>query len=135
MLLFWTIDPILGLLEIFWTEVTEASYTVKLLNGKIIHRNRVDLRPTSVQFQPISAVPISLPAVTPNAGPSTVTKPSNTDSLTVSQPPKARSPSKSCTNTVVESQPRVGRPASNVKGAVVTTRSGCIVRPPLKLNL
>ena len=114
---------------------SNRSYTVKLPNGKIIHHNRVDLQPTSVQFQPISAVPVSLPAVTPNAGPSTVTKPSNTDSLTVSQPPKAPSPSKSCTNTIVESQPRVARPASNVKGAVVTTRSGCIVQPPPKLNL
>ena len=78
MLLFWTIDPILGLLEIFWTEIT--SYTVKLPNGKIIHQNKVDLQPTSVQFQPISAIPISLPAVTPNAEPSTITKPPNTDS-------------------------------------------------------
>ena len=112
----WTVGNIL--------DRSNRSYTVKLPNGKIIHRNRVDLRPTSVQFQSISAVPISLPAVTPNAGPSTVTKPSITDSLTVSQPPKAPNPSKSCTNTVVESQPRVARPASNVKGAVVTTRSG-----------
>ena len=29
---------------------SNRSYTVKLPNGKIIHRNRVDLRPTSVQF-------------------------------------------------------------------------------------
>ena len=129
MLLFWTIDPILGLLD-----RSNRSYTVKLPNGKIIHHNRVDLQPTSVKFQPISAIPVSLPAVTPNAGPSTVTKPSNTDSLTVSQPPKAPSPSKSCTDTVVEAQPIVARPASNVKGAVVTTRSGH-VRPPPKLNL
>ena len=104
MLLFWTIDPILGLLEIFWTEI--AGYSVKLPNGKIIHHNRVDLQPTSVQFQPISAIPISLPSVTPNAEPSTITKPHKTDSLTVSQHPKAPSPSKSCANTVVESQPR-----------------------------
>ena len=115
----WTVGNIL--------DRSNRSYTVKLPNGKIIHHNRVDLQPTSVQFQPISAVPVSLPAVTPNAGPLTVTKPSNTDSLTVSQPPMAQSPSKSCTNTVVESQPRVARPASNVKGAVVTTRSGRIV--------
>ena len=125
MLLFWIIGPILGLLEIFWTEVTEV--TLKLPNGNIIHCNRVDLRPTAVQFQPISAIPVALPAVTPNAEPSTINKTPNTDSLTVSQPPKAPSPSKSCTNTVVESQPRVARPVSNVKGAVVTTRSGCVV--------
>ena len=122
----WTVGNIL--------DRSNRSYTVKLPNGKIIHRNRVDLQPTSVQFQPISAVPVSLPAVTPNAGPSTVTKPSNTDSSTVSQP-KAPSPSKSCTNTVVESQSRVARPASHVKGAVVTTRSGHIVQPPPKLSL
>ena len=122
MLLFWIIDPILGLLEIFWMEVTEV--TLKLPNGKIIHHNRVDLRPTSVQFQSISAIPVSLPAVTPNAEPSTINKPPNTDSLTVSQPPKALSPSKSCPNTVVEPQPRLAMPASKVKDAVVTTRSG-----------
>ena len=97
---------------------------VKLPNGKIIHYNRADLRPTSVQFQPISAIPVSLPAVTPNGEPSTINKPPNTDSLTVSQPPKAPSLSKSCPNTVMESQPRVARPASKVKDAVVTTRSG-----------
>ena len=112
----WTVGTIL--------ERSNRSYTVKLPNGKIIHRNRVDLRPTSVQFQPILAIPVSRPAVTPNAEPSTITKPPNTDSLTVSQPPKAPSPSKSCPNTVVESQPRVARPASKVKDAVVTTRSG-----------
>ena len=65
---------------------------MKLLNGKIIHRNRVDLRPISVQVQPISAVPVSIPPVTPNAEPTTVTKPPNTDFLTVSQPSQARAP-------------------------------------------
>ena len=88
-----------------WTvgNIRDRSYTVKLPNGKIIHHNRVDLRPTSVQFQPISAIPVSLPAVRPNAEPSTINKPPNTDSLTVSQPPKAPSLSKSCPNTVMES--------------------------------
>ena len=57
---------------------------MKLPNGKIIHHNRVDLQPTSVEFQPISATPVSLPVVTPNAEPSTITKLPNTDSLTVS---------------------------------------------------
>ena len=90
----WTVGNIL--------DRSNRSYTVKLPNGKIIHRNRIDLRPTSVQFQPISAVPVSLPAVTPNAEPSTINKLPNTDSLTVSQPPKALSPSKSCPNTVVD---------------------------------
>ena len=84
-----------------WTvgNILDRSFTVKLPNGKITHHNRVDLRPTSVQFQPISAIPVSLPAVTPNAEPSTSNKPPNTDSLTVSQPPKAPSPSKPCPNT------------------------------------
>ena len=91
----WTVGNIL--------DRCNRSYTVKLPNGKIIHRNRVDLRPTSVQFQPISAIPVSLPAVTSNAEPSTINKPPNTDSLTVFQPPKALSPSKSCPNTVMES--------------------------------
>ena len=97
---------------------------MKLPNGKIIHLNRVDLRPTSVQFQPISAIPVSIPPVTPDAEPSAVIKLPNTDFLTVSQPPNTPSPSKSCPNTVMESQPRVARPASKVKDAFVTTRSG-----------
>ena len=109
----WTVGNIL--------DRNNRSYTVNLPNGKIIHHNSVDLQPTSVQFQPISAIPVSLPAVTPNAEPSTITKPPSTDSLTVSQPPKALSPSKSCADTVVESQPRVARPVHNVKGAVVTS--------------
>ena len=83
----WTVGNIL--------ERNNESYTVKLPNGKIIHCNRVDLRPTSVQFQPMSAIPVSLPAVTPNTETPTINKPPNTDSLTVSQPPKAPSPSKS----------------------------------------
>ena len=115
----WTIGNIL--------DRSNRSYTVKLSNDKIIHYNRVDLRRTSVEFQPISATPVSLPAVTPNAEPSTINKPPNTGSLTVSQPPKAPSPSKSCPNTVMESQRRVARPASKVKDAVVTTRSGQVV--------
>ena len=123
----WTVGNIL--------DRCNRSYTVKLPNGKIIHCNRVDLRPTSVQFQPISAIPVSLPAVTPNTEPSTINKLPNTDSFTVSQPPKALGPSKSCPNTVMESQPRVVRPTSKVKDAVVTTRSGRVVRPPQKLNL
>ena len=68
----WTVENIL--------DKNNRSYTVKLPNGKIIHHNRVDLRPTSTQFQPISAIPVSLPAVTPNAEPSTINKPPNTDS-------------------------------------------------------
>ena len=123
----WTVGNIL--------DRSNRSYTVKLPNGKIIHRNRVDLRPTSVQFRPISAIPVSLPAVTPNAEPSTISKPPNTDFLTVSQRPMVLSPSKSSANTVVESQPRVARPASYVKGAAVTTRSGRVVCRPTKLNL
>ena len=67
----WTVGNILNR--------SNRSYTVKLPNGKIIHHKRVDLRPTSVQFQPISAIPVSLPAVTPNAEPSTINKPPNTD--------------------------------------------------------
>ena len=103
----WTVGNIL--------DRNNRSYTVKLPNGKIIHCNKVDFRPTSVQFQPMSTIPISLPAVTPNAETLAITKPPNTDSLTVSQHPKAPSPSKSCPNTVVESKPRVTRPARRSK--------------------
>ena len=35
-----------------WTvgHILDRSYTVKLANGRVIHHNRVDLKPTSVQF-------------------------------------------------------------------------------------
>ena len=62
----WTVGNIL--------DISSRSYPVKLPNGKIIYHNRVDLRPTSVQFQPMSARPVSLPAVTPNAEPPTINK-------------------------------------------------------------
>ena len=109
--------------------------TVELPNGKVIHRNRVDLRPTSVQFQPILTKPVSVLATVPDIIPPTNVTAPKTDCLTVSHPPKAPTPSKSYAKAVVESQPKVARPTTNVKSAVVTTRSGRVVRPPPKLNL
>ena len=52
-----------------WTvgHILDRSDTVKLLNGRVIHHNRVDLRPTSVQFQPISTKPVSVSANVPDA--------------------------------------------------------------------
>ena len=35
----------------------------------------------------------------------------------------------------MESQPKVARPTTNVKDAVITTRSGHVSHPPTKLNL
>ena len=46
----WTVGHIL--------DKSNRGYTVKLPNGKVIHCNIVDLRPTSVQFQPISTKPV-----------------------------------------------------------------------------
>ena len=63
-----------------WTvgHILDRSYTVELPNGKVIHHNRVDLRPTSVQFQPISTKPVSVSAnVQDTAPPSSVTPPSH----------------------------------------------------------
>ena len=114
---------------------SNRSYTVELPNGRIIHCNRVDLRPTSVQFQPILTKPVSVSADVPDAAsPSSITSP-ETDTLTVSHPPKAPTPSKSYAKAVMESQPKIAQPATNVKGSVVTTRLGCVVQPPPKLNL
>ena len=115
----WTVGHIL--------DRSNRSYTVKLPNGRVIHGNRVDLRPTSVQFQPISTKPVSVSANVPDAAlPSSVTPP-KTDSLTVSHSPKAPTPSKSYVKAVMESQPKVARPTTNVKDAVITTRSGRVV--------
>ena len=114
----WTVGHIL--------DRSNRSYTVKLPNGRVIHHNRVDLRPTSVQFQPISTKPVSVSANVPDAVPlSSVTLP-KTDSLIVSYLLKAPTPSKSYAKAVVESQPKVARPTTNVKDAVIT-RSGHVV--------
>ena len=123
----WTVGHIL--------DRSNRSYTVELPNDKVIHHNRVDLRPTSVQFQPISTKPVSVSANVPDAVPQSSVTPSKTDSLTVSHPPKAPTPSKSYAKAVMESQLKVARPTTNVKDAVITTRSGRVVRPPPKLNL
>ena len=92
------------------------------------------MRPPSVQFQPISTKPVSVSANVPDTAPPSSVTPPKTDSLTVSHPPKAPTPSKSYANTVMESQPKVARPTTNAKDAVLTTRSGCVVQPPTKLN-
>ena len=105
---------------------SNRSYTVKLPNGRVIHHNRVDLRPTSVQFQPILTKPVSVSVNVPDVVPLSSVTPPKTDSLTVSHPPKAPNPSKSYAKAVVESQPKVARPTTNVKDAVIT-RSGCVV--------
>ena len=123
----WTVGHIL--------DRSNRGYTVELPNGKVIHHNRVDLRPTSVQFQPTLTKPVSVSATVPDIIPPTDVTAPKTDCLTVSHPPKAPTPSKSYAKAVMESQPKVARPTTNVQSAVVTTRSGCVVRPPPKLNL
>ena len=112
-----------------WTVVhildrRNRSYTVELPNGKVINHHRVNLRPTSVQFQPISTKPVSISANVPDAVPPSSVAPPKTDSLTVSHPPKAPTPKKLYAKAVMESQPKVARPTTDVKDAVITTRSG-----------
>ena len=115
----WTIGHIL--------DRSNRSYTVELPNGKVIHHNRVDLRPTSVQFQLISTNPVSVSANVPDTAPPCSVTPPKTDSLNGSHPSKAPTLSKSYAKAFVESQPKVARPTTNVKDAVITTRSGCVV--------
>ena len=95
----------------------------------------MDLRPTCVQFQQILTKPVYVSAGVPDTVPPNIVTPPKTDSLTVSHPLKAPIPSKSYAKAVVESQPKVTRPTTNVKGDVITMRSGCVVQPPQKLNL
>ena len=57
----WTVGHIL--------DRSNRSYTVELPNCKVIHCNGVDLRPTSVQFQPISTKPVSVSANVQDAVP------------------------------------------------------------------
>ena len=105
----WTVGHVL--------DRSNRSYTVELPNVRVIHHNRVDLRPTSVQFQPISTKPVSVSANVPDTAPLSSVTPLKTDSLTVSHPPKAPTTSKSYAKAIVESQPKVARPTTNVKDA------------------
>ena len=115
----WTVGHIL--------DRSNRSYTIELANGKVIYHNRVNLRPASVQFQPISTKPVSVSANVPGAVPPSSVTPPKTDSLTVSHLPKMPTPSKSYAKAIVESQLKVARSTTNVKDAFITTRSGHVV--------
>ena len=64
----WTVGHVL--------DRTDRRYTVELPTGRVIHRNRVDLRPTSVEFQ---CIPQSNIALSDNVKRTHDPVPANTD--------------------------------------------------------
>ena len=120
----WTVGHIL--------DRTDRRYTVELPTGKVIHRNRVDLGPMSVEFQ---RVPQSNVALSDNVKRTHDPVPANMNRHTVSSSPKVPSPKPIVSKTVVE--PTVGIVKSSVTSTSnkTTTHSGRVVKPPTKLNL
>ena len=121
----WTVGQVL--------DRNERRYKVELPTGQVIHRNCVDLRPTSVEFQCIPNIPVSSDMHrTPDPVPATM------DTKTVSTSPKAPTPKltpkSNASKPVVK--PTVGiAKSTTITSSKVTTCSGRVVKPPTKLNL
>ena len=120
----WTVGHIL--------DRTDRRYTVELPTGRVIHRNRVDLRPTSVEFQ---RIPQSNVALSDNVKRTHDPVPANTDRHTVSSSPKVPSPKPIVSKTVVKPTVGIAKPSATTTSSKTTTRSGRVVKPPMKLNL
>ena len=97
------------------------TYDIQLENGKVINRNRVDIRLSKLPFIPKPSLP--MPELKPSNARSNAPKVNqvhqNAPPLSPPSPPK-QEPS---TSTVNKMPP------------VTTTRAGRVVKPPTKMNL
>ena len=96
----------------------DKTYDVQLQTGKVINRNRVDVRPSKLPF--ITKSPLPLPKLKHTSANANVTKATQHKAL----PPPPPIP--------------IPPPTANVNQCnttVTTTRSGCTVKPPVKMNL
>ena len=109
----WTVGHVL--------DRTDRRYTVELPTGGIIHQNRVDLRPISVEFQ---CIPQSNIALSNNVQRTHDPVPAITDTQTESSSPKVPTAKPTVSKTVVK--PTVGIVKSSVTstGSKTTTHSG-----------
>ena len=96
----------------------DKTYDVQLQTGKVINRNRVDVRPSKLPF--ITKSPLPLPELKHTSANANVTKVTQHKAL----PPPPPIP--------------IPPPTANVNQCnttVTTTRSGHTVKPPVKMNL
>ena len=106
---------------------------MELPTGRVIHQNRVDLRPTSVEFH---RIPQSNIALSDNVKRTHDPVPANMDRHTVSSRPKVPTPKPIVSKTVVK--PTVGivkSSATTTTSSKTITHSGRVIKPPTKLNL
>ena len=119
----WTVGQVL--------DRNERRYKVELPTGRVIHRNHVDLRPTSVEFQCVHLPNISISGDmhrTPDPVPTTM------GTKTVSASPKAPTPKQTVSKPVVKPTVGIAKPTT-ITSSKVTTCSGRVVKPSTKLNL
>ena len=105
---------------------------MELPTGRVIHRNRVDLRPMSVEFQRTPQSNISLPD---NAKRTQDPDPANTDTCTVSSSPRVPTPKPIVSKIVVKPTVGIVKCSLTTTGNKTTTHSGRVIKPPTKLNL
>ena len=92
------------------------TYDIQLENGKVINRNRVDIRLSKLPFIPKPSLP--MPESKPSDARSNV--PKVTQVHQNAPPPPKQEPSASTVNKMPP---------------VTTTRAGRVVKPPTKMNL
>ena len=105
---------------------------MELPTGRVIHRNRVDVRPTSVEFQRICQSNTSL---SDNVKRTQDPVPTNTDTHTVSSGPKVQTPKPIVSKTVVKPTVGIAKPSATTTSSKIITHSGRVIKPPTKLNL
>ena len=105
---------------------------MELPTGRVIHRNQVDLRPTSVEFQYIPQSNISL---SDNVKRTHDPVPANTDTQTESSSPKVPTAKPIVSKTVVKPIVSIVKSSATTTGSKTTTHSGRVVKPPTKFNL
>ena len=121
----WTVGQVL--------DRTDRWYTVELPTGRVIHQNRVDLRPMSVEFQCILQSNISL---SDNVKRTQNPVAANMDTHTVSSSPKVPTPKvKNMSKTVVKPAVGIAKSSITATSNKTTTHSGRVIKPPTKLNL
>ena len=120
----WTVGHVL--------DRTDRRYTVELPTGRVIHQNRVDLRPTSVEFQ---CKPQSNTSLSDNVQRTQDPFPVTTNTQTVTTSPKVPSPKPNVSKTVVKPTAGIAKSSATTTSNKTTTHSGRVVKPPTKLNL
>ena len=95
------------------------TYDIQLENGKVINRNRVDIRLSKLPFVPKPSLP--MPESKPSNASSNAPK---VNQVHQNVPPPPSPPKQESSASTVNKMP-----------PVTTTRAGHVVKPPTKMNL